>query len=593
MYQKLLAVLLCIAPMTGLAALTQQQREDDLRAVANLYATRYAPANWKIQALGVNVFDLRQWMPQARAAQSDLEFVEVLMRYVASFQDGHVSLTLPSSFSAQLGFVVDLYDGKAVIDLVQRGILPAALYPFVAGDELVSIDGVPALEAAKRFQALQGWGNPVAAVRYSLQVLTVRRQSEVPTLANLGDICTVVIRRQNGDLETYEIPWTKNGTPIRELGNVPSPFFGLRSGVEFSRRFVPGNDLDSEQVPTWKRLFYERHLLTAPESRLQKSGESVLSEDGVRYEPQAVLNWGSRFPWFAFPQGFQQRLGNATNDVFFSGVYMFEGLRMGYLRIGGFPTYSAAQLAQLDNEINFMNANTDGLIVDVARNTGGNLCSVVDVSARLIPGRFTYTGLAFRPTLARIVAYDNQISQFRAIGAPNWAIEILEFERKQLNDAYVDGRGLTGPMNVCTFEYPVTSAPNAYRKPMILLVDEFSFSGGDVLPATIQDNKRAKLVGMRTAGAGGSVENTPAGPFSETNTRVTASMMVRDVEREALGFPRSPFIENVGVRPDIELNYMTVENVLNAGRPYSAAFSRILAEEIRSAITQSSEGGNE
>jgi hypothetical protein len=98
---------------------------------------------------------------------------------------------------------------------------------------------------------------------------------------------------------------------------------------------------------------------------------------------------------------------------------------------------------------------------------------------------------------------------------------------------------------------------------------------------------------MRTAGAGGSVENTPAGPFSETNTRVTASMMVRDEEREALGFPRSPFIENVGVRPDIELNYMTVENVLNAGRPYSAAFSRILAEEIRSAITQSSEGGNE
>ncbi|MDX2269954.1 MAG: S41 family peptidase [Bryobacter sp.] len=581
MFQKLFILTLCIAPFAAQAALTEEQREDDLKALASIYAKRYAPANWKIAALGVNVFDLREWMPQARAAQNDLEYIEVLMRYVASFQDGHATLTMPSSFQARLGFTLDLYDGKPVIELVDRRLLPAAQYPFGVGDEVVSIDGVPVLEAARRLQPLRGWGNPVASLRYNVGLVASVAQSVVPTSVNLPDESTVVVRRLNGEVETYQIPWTKTGTPIREIGGVPSPFFGLKSGVRFSEGFVPSNNEDPDQVPTWRRMFFERHMASVAEEMMRPAMESFESEEGVRYEPKALLNWGSRFPWFALPQGFRLRLGGAANDVFFSGVYNFDGFRMGYLRVPNFPVYTAAQYEQLDREIDFFNQNTDGLIVDVARNTGGSVCSVVDLAARLIPNQLTYTGLAFRPNLARIVAYDNQISQLQSIGAPNWAIEILQFERKQLNDAYVDGRGITGPQFVCSFDQPIAAAPNAYAKPMIVLVDEFSFSGGDMFPSVIQDNGRAKLVGMRTAGAGGSVENTPAGAYAETNTRVTASLMVRNADRDVEGFPRSPFIENVGVRPDVELNYMTVENAVNQGRPYSEAFSRILAEEIR------------
>jgi hypothetical protein len=570
---------LCL-PLFG--ALTVEQRIQDFQTLTSIYAKRYAPANWKMQALGVNPFDIGPWMKQVREAKSDLEFIEVMMRYVASFQDTHVSLAMTSNFVAQTGIVVDLYDGKVVIELVQRALLPLAQYPFVNGDEVVSVDGRPALDLAREFAGLRGAGNPRAALRSGVGRVTSRTQSVVPQAVNVPEKSTFVIRRQNGDLETYEIPWVKSGYPVREVGGVPSPF-GFHSGVRFHEPYVPNDSKDENQLPTWKKEFYERHTSAASKEDSKLIGEPVLTEDGVRLEPKALLNYGSRFPWFVMPPGFQQRLGNGANDIFFSGVFQSEGFRMGYFRVPNFPTYTTAQYNQLLSEIAFLNANTDGLIVDVARNTGGTICSGVDLASALIPGGLRYAGLAYRPFLSLIVSYDQQISSLQSQGAPSWTVDLLNFEKKMLEDAYYNGRGLTGPIPFCNWDLSYPSAPAVYTKPMIVLVDDFSTSTGDYFPALIQDNKRAKLVGTRTNGAGGSVIDLSAGWYSETNTRVTQSLMIRPEEREFEGFPKSPYIENTGVRPDIQLDYMTVENAATNGRPYSNAFARILAEEIRGA----------
>jgi hypothetical protein len=575
-------LLFCALSLPLCGALTEEQRVQDFQTLTSIYAKRYAPANWKIQALGVNPFEVGAWMKQVKEAKSDLEFIEVMMRYVASFQDTHVSLAMTSTFVAQTGIVVDLYDGKVVIELVQRALLPLAQYPFVNGDEVVSVDGRPALDLAREFAGLRGAGNPRAALRAGVGRVTSRTQSAVPQAVNVPEKSTIVIRRQNGDLETYEIPWVKSGYPVREIGGVPSPY-GFHSGVRLHEPYIPSDSTDESQLPSWKKEFYERHTSAASKEDTKLIGEPVETEDGVRLEPKALLNYGSRFPWFVMPPGFQQRLGNGANDIFYSGIFPSEGFRMGYFRVPNFPTYTAAQLTQLYSEIAFLNANTDGLIVDVARNTGGTICSGVDLASTLIPGGLRYAGLAYRPYLSLIVSYDQQISSLQTQGAPSWATDLLSFEKKMLEDAYYNGRGLTGPIAFCNWDLTYPSAPAVYTKPMIVLVDDFSTSTGDYFPALIQDNKRAKLVGTRTNGAGGSVIDLPAGWYSETNTRVTVSLMVRPEEREFEGFPKSPYIENTGVRPDIELDYMTVENAATSGRPYSNAFARILAEEIRGA----------
>ncbi len=572
----LLAGALCL-PAFG--ALTEEQRVQDFQTLTDIYAKRYAPANWKIQSLGVNPFEVAPWVARVRAAKNDLEFIEILMRYVASFQDTHDLVTMQSNFQARTGLTLDLFDGKPVIELIDRALLPASSYPFIVGDEVVSVDGRPTLDIARELAQLRGWGNPRAALRWGVNLTTVRAQSTYPLAINLPDESTFEIRRQSGEMETYKIKWVKTGFPVREIGGVPSPI-GFHSRIRINEPYIPDGAQD-EEVPTWKKAFSERFLYTAAAEDLKPRGEAFETEDGIRIEPRALVNLGSRFPWFNFPSTFQVRLGLSASDVFFTGTFNFEGLRMGYLRLPAFPTYSAAQLNQLNAEINFFNANTDGLIVDVARNTGGSGCSVSEVARLLIPGSFRELGVSYRPFLSLIVSYDTSIAQLESQGAPSWAIDILRFEQSMLKDAYYNGRGLTGSIPICSFDPQITSAPNAYRKPLIVLTDDFTISAGDLFAATFQDNKRGPIVGTRTSGAGGAVVDTSAGWYSETNTRVTISLMLRQEEREYPDSPKSPYVENVGIRPDIELEYLTVENAVGSGRAYSTGFARILAEEIR------------
>ena len=114
-----------------------------------------------------------------------------------------------------------------------------------------------------------------------------------------------------------------------------------------------------------------------------------------------------------------------------------------------------------------------------------------------------------------------------------------------------------------------------------LLVDEFSVSAGDLVPAVFQDNRRGPIVGKRTNGMGGAVISwTNAAPFSEGNTRVTVSMMSRKDPVSVSGYPVTMYVENVGVGPDINLDYMTADNLLKGGQPFVDAFTQLINDLI-------------
>ena len=136
-----------------------------------------------------------------------------------------------------------------------------------------------------------------------------------------------------------------------------------------------------------------------------------------------------------------------------------------------------------------------------------------------------------------------------------------------------------------TFENDPFTAPDgqvlAYEKPIIFLADEFSVSFGDIFPAMMQDNKRGPIVGMRTGGWGGSISGWPSGFYSEATATNTNSLVVRRQDIVSPEMPTAPYIENIGVIPDITLDYMTRENLLTGGRPFVQGFTRIINEEIR------------
>src|SRR6266568_3781779 len=134
-------VLLALAATLSHAQLTTDQKVSDFQSLSALYAKRYGPYEWKRDALGVDLFSIAPWLTQVQATKNDLDFYEILSQYVASLNDAHSYYQVPSNFQANLNFTVDIYDGKLLVDFINRSRLPAAEFGFVNGYELLSIDG--------------------------------------------------------------------------------------------------------------------------------------------------------------------------------------------------------------------------------------------------------------------------------------------------------------------------------------------------------------------------------------------------------------------------------------------------------------------
>src|SRR5262249_6392428 len=136
-FAQMRTLLLLVGTLPCFAQLTTDQKVFDFQTLAAIYAKHYAPDEWKRTLFQFDAFAIGPWLDRVRATSSDLDFFEVMNEYVASLQDGHDSFQLPSNFSANLGFTVDIYDGKVLVDSVTRTGSPVARL-----DELVSVDGV-------------------------------------------------------------------------------------------------------------------------------------------------------------------------------------------------------------------------------------------------------------------------------------------------------------------------------------------------------------------------------------------------------------------------------------------------------------------
>ncbi len=548
-------VLLALAAVAP-AQLTTDQRIADFRNLADLYANRYAMHQWKREALQVDALDIAPWLERVRNAKDDLAFYEICADYVGSLYDAHDAYFLPSTFEATLGFTVDIYDGKVLIDSVDRLQLPASAFPFVVGDELVSLDGRTPEEWIAILERYARAGNPRTARRVAAEYITSRVQTLMPHAAEIGEYAIVVVRRQNGNEEQYEVPWRKTGTPLTSLAPGNSP----RSASTSRQKAAE----DAMNGPEYMR----------PVTRLQN----------LRLpNPPAVLGEGALAPVFALPADFTLRLGAKPYDSFYSGTYTSGGYRIGFLRIPDF--YRSTSV--FEKEIQFFQQNTDGLVVDITRNPGGSACNAEELLSRLTPSFFQVTLQEVRVTWSSLLEVQYYLEEARQYGEPG-EIEQMEALAKAYDFAYWENNGRTMPLPICGVSGTRAPAmdsggnPIGYTKPLLVLTDEMTASSGDLFAAMVQDNMRGPLFGMRTMGAGGSPAVFDAGIYSEGRARVTMSQVRRKEFMATPDYPTTPYLENVGVRPDVSADYMTKENLLNKGKPFVDAFTTKIVELIRS-----------
>lgn len=561
MKTKLCVLAIFTASVLPLAAdMTPDQREFEMRRLAANYAKNYAPYEWKRELFNYDMLDITEWVRRARAAESDVEYFEVAAQYVTSLRDTHSSFALPSNFQASLGFHTDIYEGKVMIDNIVRGTLPVSRYPFDIGWELVSIDGVPAEEMVRRIMPFISAATPRTRARRAAQYIASRLQAVLPRAPEIGDTATIVVRSPQGEESSYEIPWTKFFAPLTTVGVVPSPVFADRFSPFLKSPGTPTPDEDV--VPLWYRALGDYRNLADP------------NPTGM------VLNYGSLSPIWALPTGFQRRLG-ATGDAFFSGIYQAEDRRIGLIRIPNFgPSSTATAMRQFETEIAFFQANADGLVIDVMRNNGGDGCYAQELLRRVIPYQFQMMGFEMRASNRLVNTFSNFLEVAKRSGAPDWQIALHQAQLDAMVTANKENRGRTGTLSVCGPTIEQLPAAVVFTKPIVMLIDDFSTSAADVLPAIFQDAARGPLFGYRTNGAGGAVAVFDEGVFSEATPRVTLSLMVRPKAVSVDGYPTTNYIENVGVHPDIPYDFMTVENLRSGRRLFTDAFTRAIVEHI-------------
>ena len=122
--------------------------------------------------------------------------------------------------------------------------------------------------------------------------------------------------------------------------------------------------------------------------------------------PRFAVGVDALAPVFLLPSDFVQRLGKGPYDSLFTGTYQAGGKKIGFMRI---PDFEYVTSTDLSNEIKFLQANTDGLVIDIMRNPGGSGCTVERVMSYLNPGGFYSLGNKIRATWDMVMGMESDL----------------------------------------------------------------------------------------------------------------------------------------------------------------------------------------
>lgn len=544
----LAATVMALTSQTSFAALTTEQRLTDYSQLVNTFERSYGPLRWKKTTIGLdwkkNVEDFRA---KVIAARSDGEFYRVMAQFLASLQDAHVTATIPSNFRANLGFLCDYIEGKVLIDIIDPLRLPTMLFPFKKGDQLIAIGGVPVEKLMDEFIKVDNSGFELSRKRIAAVRLTSRREGSGLVVPK-GTTTITVLPKGAAAPQTVTITWARFGTPLVELDDLSQ----LMSSDSLADSVPQANDFDSFQGELKKLPMFTMALPYEKVAEWQRTG---------------VTDIGSLKPMFNLPEGSVQIPGVKTTAVTFDS----NGKKIGLLRI---PSYGDDKLLEdLARAVIEMEKTTDVLVIDQTNNPGGSVSLVSDITSLFADKSYTDMVFEIRPSLQWLSTAQgiNQEIADMLKADPNSAVgnalkARFAYMEDEMRESLAARKFATTPMSLNLMGQFGMIQPQPkihYSKPILMLINEFDFSGGDAFPAIMKDNGRVTLFGQRTTGAGGNVRGY--GPLANSFFKftVTESLMVR---------PNGKYMENLGISPDIVYD-ITEDDFNNGYRNYVKAFT--------------------
>lgn len=523
----------------------------DLNYIAGVYDTQYAPKDWKERHLN---WDLQKELAKSQSmiqnAQTVHDYREALASFIRSTADYHVSFGFTSTEAATLPLVVRTYEGKSLIVAIDRSKLSLTTFPFDEGDELLSMNGTTISDLKKVF--IQNMGNNVASTDEAIADLTITRRRASKNLVVPKGPVLLEIKKANGQVVNHQLVWEY--TPESIKARVKTPV----SEIEAPTKFV-----------------FKSPNMVNP---MAKDFARVGSGHGLGERKSFLPNFGARI-W-----------ESATDSEF--DAYIFknaESKLIGVVRVPSYtPTDAVKAVKDFAVVIRKMETLTDGLIIDQVNNPGGSvfylyaLASMLTKDSLATPKhRINLAPSDVAEALSLQKALENIKTDEEAIkalgptlgGYPSSyqiVVNLREFARFTI-EQWDAGKKITEPYFLWGVDRINPHPEVNYTKPIVLLVNELDFSGGDFFPAILQDNRRVTVVGTRTSGAGGYVlQSSFANSFGLEYISYTGSI----AERVDL----NP-IENLGVRPDVVVPF-TVEDIRNNYRVYTKEVQAILKKAM-------------
>ncbi len=508
-------LLVCSHFSTNALAKTLSPYAKDFQQLFTAIENEYAALPLKEKRFGLSTKALRQkYAAELKQVTSEKAFQRLVQKIIGEFHDSHFSSRLRTQDFYTLGFTTDLIQNQVVISSVDREQLSVRDFPAQVGDVITHWNQVPVQQKLREIQAYLSKSNPQTRQRYSAMLLTQREVMEVPA----------------PDKERAELRIRPR--KASEAGDSPPEAF------EISLPWKKGLSRD------FKHPYCDQELSKFP----LPPNRQVVKKDRA----------------YIFPHPTQP-------DV-----------RVGYLRIPDYlikPEDFAQTLKAYAALFEVLEKDSDVLILDQTHNCGGN----VEMAETLL-GFFHQR--PYTPVQYRFLRTPNELAYWKKVRGHlqkqrpevannlNHLIELLETSLKssgnsqKLTDARLTDAKLTEQSSL--FGQKTLPAYGAYSHPVLLLVNEFSGSAGDVFASYMQFGKLATLMGQTTMGAGG---------HARPDLRLTHTHITVKMPKMLFYLPDGTALENRGATPDI-LYTETLQDVMYGYVPYQRAYLKAALDMV-------------
>ena len=538
----------------------QRAMVGSLDTMASILDQSYAPKHWKKEFANWDLYrEVEKAKNQITPSTSVREYHVILRDFFYSMQDYHVGVSFLRSESASLPFTVRESQGRYFIVWINRENFSEAAFPFSVGDEIVTFNEKPIQEEIDFILSELGTNTVKTQTTLATIRLTSRRAYNAMTVPK-GLVHLGIRKKGETRVHEYETAWDYVEDVVDVDAVVPH---------ETPSRSILALELEK---PT-RKLLNSPMMLGAPYSASLK----IKKEKNI-VNPYSLGKRDSFLPKLG------KLVWESEKENFFQAyIFRKDSHRIGYIRI---PSYIAddgkyeSSFLAFQKIIRQFEDDTDMLVIDQHHNPGGSVFYLYALASAL-SDRSLKTPLHHRSIDYNLVIEDQLLlKQLESVKNDEDAQRVLEAKTIQgypinmntvrmirnsinfISEQWEAGKTLTDPYYIVGANQLPPHPDGHYTKPILVLVDELDFSGGDFFPAILQDNKRATIMGTRTAGAGGYVEQVIfpniLGIYSFSVTKSLAKR-VND----------NP-LENLGVSPDIPY-VMTPEDYQENYGPYKAA----------------------